>query len=313
LCRSSLKLSYQKLLKKTAAKNVEFHDAGVSFIEPDAGKSAPKNSGKIQKGKIFMKIKYVILIALILAITTSMSLAQSKAKTAAGPDAVVKNLYAAQKADKSPFFQTKNRALVEQYFVKDLADMIWKDASDAKGEVGAIDFDPLFNSQDPQITNLVVGKPRKAGGAGYAYVTVAFKNGGKADKVEYELARGTDKKWKIAGIYYSDGEDLASTLRYAQDAEIRKEYDNQPFKGEYLVGTRKCTFTPTKGGFTTRVECDGEEGFKLYQFDGTQTENIFVYMDEKDAVKGKFVFKNGQTDGKFTDASGKEVKVTPIK
>jgi hypothetical protein len=50
------------------------------------------------------------------------------------PETVIKNLYAAQKADKGSFFRTKNRALVEVYFTKDFADMIWKGAIAAKGE-----------------------------------------------------------------------------------------------------------------------------------------------------------------------------------
>jgi hypothetical protein len=35
---------------------------------------------------------------------------------------------------KSPFFQTKNRALVDKYFDKNLADTIWKDAKDSKAK-----------------------------------------------------------------------------------------------------------------------------------------------------------------------------------
>ena len=258
-----------------------------------------------------MKIKYLILATLILAFA-SIGFAQSKTKPIA-PDAGVKNLYAAQKSRSGPFFQTKKRALVDQYFVKDLADMIWKDAVDAKGEVGAIDFDPLYNSQDPQITNLIIGKPRNGGGANNSYVKVTFKNNGKADWVDYELQREPGKTWKITGIYYSDGEDLASVLRYWQDEEFKKEYENHTFKGEYTVGNGKCTVTPTLGGLSFRVECDGQEGFKLYQVEGNEIETAFIHVDEKGAEKGKFVFKNGETNGKFIDASGKEVKVSPFK
>src|ERR1044071_7855960 len=109
-----------------------------------------------------MKLKIVIITALLLAFST-VGIARSETQTTT-PDAVVKNLYAAQKAGTGPFFQTKNRALVDRYFSKDLADMIWKDAVTAKGEAGAIDFDPLYNSQDPQITDFVIEKPREAGG-----------------------------------------------------------------------------------------------------------------------------------------------------
>ena len=87
-------------------------------------------------------MKIVLMTVLFLAFS-SIGFAQSKTDDAITPDVIIKNLYAAQKADSGPFFQYKNRALVDRYFSKDLADMIWKDAVDAKGEVGAIDFDPL--------------------------------------------------------------------------------------------------------------------------------------------------------------------------
>ena len=69
------------------------------------------------------------------------------------PEAMVADLYKQHDAKKSPFFQTKNRALVDKYFTKTLADLIWKDATTAKGEVGAIDGDPLYNAQDIEIKN----------------------------------------------------------------------------------------------------------------------------------------------------------------
>src|SRR5688572_10338313 len=108
-----------------------------------------------------MKIKFLILTAFLLTFVCVGS-AQTKKKSAAAasgtPDAVVKSLYAAHDANKSPFFQTKSRTLLDKFFVKDLADMIWKDAVDSEKEqgVGAIDFDPRYDAQDTQITNLVI-------------------------------------------------------------------------------------------------------------------------------------------------------------
>ena len=259
-----------------------------------------------------MKIKIISLAVVLLALS-SIGFAQSKTKAAAATaDAVVKNLYAAHQNGKSPFFQMKDRKLVDQYFAKDLADMIWKDSVNAKGEVGAIDFDPLYNSQDPQITNFMVGKPREAGVPDNAFVKVTFKDNGKTSWVDYELRREAGK-WKIVGIGYADGEDLASLLRYWQDEEFKKDFESQTFKGEYTVGTEKCEVTPTLNGMYFRVKCGGSEGFKLYAVEGSEIETAYIYTDDKGAEKGKFVFKNGETGGKFVDASGKEMKVTPIK
>lgn len=265
-----------------------------------------------------MKIKMLLLTVFILTVG-SIACAQAKTKENAQensktdtPEAVVKNLYEAHASDKSPFNQTKNRGLVDRYFTKDLADMIWKDAVDAKGEVGAIDFDPLYGSQEESV-DLVIEKPREAGGPDNAFVKAVFKTLGKAGFTDYELAKESGK-WKIVGIYYSNGEDLGSTLRYYQDEEFRKEFDgNQTFAGEYTIGTTKCIVSPTLNGLKYRVECEGEEGFKLYQVEGTETETAFIHTDERGQEKEKFVFKNGEPNGKFIDASGKETNVMRTK
>lgn len=254
-----------------------------------------------------------LLLAVLCLAAASTGIAQSK-PAAATPDQVVKDLYAAQKSEKdAPFFQYKNRSLIDRYFTGDLGGLIWKDAVAARGEVGALDFDPLYYSQDPQVTDFVVGKPREGGSPDSAFVPVTFKNGGKAEKIEFELLRGADKTWKIHSIIYSDGEDLGSTLNYALNPEVRAEYDANPFKGDFLVGTRKCTVTPTKTGLAHKVQCDGRGEVLLYFVEGTETETEYIHTDDKGTRKSKFVFKNGESSGKFIDESAKEVKVSRVR
>jgi hypothetical protein len=151
-----------------------------------------------------MKIK-MVLLTLFLAFS-SVEFAQSKTKAIA-PNVIVKNLYAAQKAGSGPFFQTKNRALVDKYFTKSLGDLIWKDAVTAQGEVGAIDFDPLYGSQDPQITDFTImetgwGGDSKFGPADEAVVQVTFKDSGKERMVSFQFKQGKDKNWKIYDVHY---------------------------------------------------------------------------------------------------------------
>ena len=129
------------------------------------------------------------------------------------PDAIVKNLYAAEKAKQSPFFQTGNRARLDQYFTKALGNLIWKDAVEAKGEVGKLDFDPLYGSQDPQIKDFVIGGngwggDKKFGPDTEAVVQVTFKDSGKEKMVSFRFLQGKDKQWKIDDIRYPDLDDL---------------------------------------------------------------------------------------------------------
>lgn len=139
--------------------------------------------------------------------------APANAATAA-PDQIVKNLYAVQKAGTGPFFQHKRRAAVDKFFTKSFADLIWKDTEVAKGEVGTIDFDPLYNAQDTRITAFKIGKPEYGeGNAEVADVPVTFKNMGKAETVLFRLERSGEKTWKISDIYYPSNPEYAPSLK----------------------------------------------------------------------------------------------------
>lgn len=159
-----------------------------------------------------MKIRSGLLVALSVGLSTLVS-AQSTAKKST-PDVLVKALYTAHNADRGPFFQTKNRALVDKYFTKDFADLIWNDAVAAGGEVGALGFDPLYNAQDTRIVGFKIGKPMYGeGNLDVADVPVTFKNMGKAETILFRLERNAGKVWKIGDIYYPSGEAPNSSLK----------------------------------------------------------------------------------------------------
>jgi hypothetical protein len=137
------------------------------------------------------------------------------ASTAANaPDVIVKNLYAAQKNPQtSPFFQTKKRALVDKYFTKELADLLWKDVVGADG-VGNLDFDPLYNAQDTRITAFKIDKPDYGeGNRQVADVAVTFKNMGKAETILFRLEQNAAQIWKIGDIYYPQNEESNNSLK----------------------------------------------------------------------------------------------------
>lgn len=133
------------------------------------------------------------------------------AQKAAAPDAVVKELYKQHDAKNSPFFQTKDRAAVDKYFTKKLADLIWQDAVNSKGEVGALGADPLYDAQDTEITGLKIQADQVDGDQ--ALVLVTFKNFGEAKSLIYNVER-ENGAWKISNIT-GDDYNLLETLQAA--------------------------------------------------------------------------------------------------
>ncbi len=70
------------------------------------------------------------------AVTEPTGVVTSGGAESQTPEALIADLYKQHDAKKSPFFQTKNRALVDKYFTKATADLIWKDATNSKEEIG---------------------------------------------------------------------------------------------------------------------------------------------------------------------------------
>lgn len=147
------------------------------------------------------------LIVFLVAVFVSTGISAA----APGPDEIVANLYKADTAGSGPFFQTKNRAIVDQYFQKDLANLIWKDALSAKGDIGALDYNPLYASQDPQITDFKILKSVRTADD-KASVKVTFKDSGKKASVTFLFAQDKAGVWKISDITYPDGSSLRKTV-----------------------------------------------------------------------------------------------------
>ena len=183
-----------------------------------------------------MRSKLFVILSLTLFVCSS-AIAQKKSVPASGPEAVVKNLYAAHNGKKSPFFQNKSRALVDKYFTGSLADAIWKEALDSKpGEVGNLDFDPLYYAQDVHI------KGFSATAVDANTVKVRFLNMGNPEDITFSVRtpNTASKAYRIDSIVYNDGEDLESILSY----DIASE-QKIPLDGDYMVGKVKCKVLTT--------------------------------------------------------------------
>ena len=131
----------------------------------------------------------------------------------------VVNLYKQHKK-RSPFFQTRSRALLDKYFIGTTADLLWKDAHSSGDEVGALDGDPLFNAQEMQITDFVVQE--ETGGELFRAVPVSFKNFGQKHQIVFHLVL-MKTGWRIANIEYEDGPNLVQILEGDSAANRRDQ------------------------------------------------------------------------------------------
>lgn len=126
------------------------------------------------------------------------------------PDTVVRELYRIHNDGRGHVFEVKGKKYIYRYFDQKLADLLWKEISETpEGEVGNLDFDPLYNAQDTKITNFLVGRPAVAGDE--ATVLVTFRNFGQRTSIKYEMHKSQDG-WKIANVQYGDKTDLVKML-----------------------------------------------------------------------------------------------------
>lgn len=147
-----------------------------------------------------MKYKRILCATiLVVCAVATVTPAQTKTSKQMTADALVADLYKAHDQKRSPFFQTKSRALINKYFEKSLADLIWKDRVTSKNEVGVIDGDPLYDAQDMEIKNFAIGKATYEGNK--ARVDVTFENFGQKKSLIFILVKGTTG-WRIDDIDY---------------------------------------------------------------------------------------------------------------
>ena len=164
-----------------------------------------------------MKFAKPILFIAVLCLGASFFLTvcgpvygQPAATNRVSPNALVADLYREHNRKHSPFFQTRSQALLYKYFEKSLADAIWKDAVTSKGEVGALDGDPLYDAQDMDIKKFAIGKSRFEGGK--ALVNVTFENFGQPKSFVFTLVNGRSG-WRINNIEYGEGRSLRGYLK----------------------------------------------------------------------------------------------------
>ena len=114
---------------------------------------------------------------------------------AISPKKIVTDLYLAHGGKAEPLQYPASKKLFGAYFENRLMSLFLKDQSESQGEVGKIDFDPLYAAQDFEIKDfsVVLVVQRKDS----AEVAASFKNMGTSKKIVFLLsntAQGLENK-----------------------------------------------------------------------------------------------------------------------
>lgn len=134
-----------------------------------------------------------------------------------GPDAprsaadrLVRALYFEHNTKENPFRETKDRSLVDQYFAKPTADLIWNDAQQGTSKVNRTKTNLLFNAPDVAVKKTWV-EPAAVGGT-RAIVYVTFQNNSKPEEVKVDLQQ-INGRWRITDMTYPNGKQLTQLLQ----------------------------------------------------------------------------------------------------
>ena len=150
------------------------------------------------------------LVALLVILGSLSSHAAQRARPANSPDSVIRELYRVHNDGRGGVFEAKGKKHIYRFFDQKLADLIWKDITETpEGELGNLDFDPLFNAQDTGITNFQVSKAVVEGDE--STVGVNFRNFGQRTRIKFEMHNGKEG-WKIKNVIYGEKSDLVTIL-----------------------------------------------------------------------------------------------------
>ena len=179
-----------------------------------------------------MKIAYLLLALLAITLAcqtkpkqeteTSTTTATASEDSAAilakhpGPDAprtaadrLIRALYFEHNAKENPLRETKDRSLVDQFFAKSTADLIWNNAQKSTSKTTRSKINLLFNAPDAAVKKTWV-LPAVVGGS-RAIVYVTFENKAKPEELKIDMQQRAGR-WRITDIFYPDGEQLSELV-----------------------------------------------------------------------------------------------------
>lgn len=133
-----------------------------------------------------------------------------------GPDAprsaadrLVRALYFEHSKKANPLLETKDRALVDQFFVKSTADLIWRNMSVSPEKIHQMKNNPLFNAPTSAIKKMWVEPGAVAGTRAVVYVT--FEHNAKPEEIRIDMQQVAGR-WRIMDMLYPNGSRLTQLL-----------------------------------------------------------------------------------------------------
>lgn len=126
------------------------------------------------------------------------------------PDRLVRALYFEHNKTDNPFREKKNRALIDEFFAKHTADIIWNDAQKSSVRIDRTKTNLLYNAPDADIKKMWV-EPAAIGGT-RAIVYVTFLNREKPEEVKIDMQQVAGR-WGITEIYYPNDQQLTKMLK----------------------------------------------------------------------------------------------------
>jgi hypothetical protein len=254
-----------------------------------------------------------------MALLTVVSVAQDPAKPAVQqeqtPEALLADLYKQHNAKKGPFFQTEDRALVDKYFVKSTADLIWKlNNTKSTDMFHGLGGDPMYGVPPDTVTGLNIEKHYDAPRDEMPEIPVRFIYR-RRELVTYFHFKKDNGVWKIDDIQWPDAVSLLETLNRTNEIDYipPPTTPNSGFSGIYKVGEDICNALPIAKRNASRVRCSNthaDETFRsLYYKEGVER----TYAGEAENPRNKFVFDPGFNTGKYYPGDGTVLRVKRIK
>ncbi len=126
------------------------------------------------------------------------------------PEALIERLYQVEMESGAVFQVAENATVAKKFLTQELVSLLVKDAKKSQEGEGVIDFSPIFDAQDWELTDFRVSKVMEQ--ENKSVVKASFANSGQRTVITYDCV-ATQAGWRVANIRYADGRSLLKLLR----------------------------------------------------------------------------------------------------